>query len=592
MRLNLGIVLLGIIILLSNSCSVINNTDNTGKNTASNDTVLPNLSENKKIEYQYKYIEALKLRLLGNSSDALKYLTQCSEIKPHAPDPYYQKSLIAKQIEEYNQATQFGKKAVEYGPDNKWYRINLANLYLQSNVIDSAAMQYEYLVEELGVMELNMIFKLAQLYQKNNNYDKALKYYNQIETRVGVNERISQLKKMVYAKIGEKEKAYEEIKKLINKYPEESKYYGMLAELYATFNEYEKADKMYDRLFEVDSTNNLGQMSLVKYYNKKGQVDKALNTYENKVIPNKSINFRDKMLIFMDFLQQSQKLTEYSSEFKNSLDSLDSYYPDKMEVDALYADLYLKTNNFKNAAGHLESLATGPKSKYIYWDQLLSIYSYLGKFDKMFQYGKKALKEFDNKPRIYLLSGIGALQTNRSDTAIILLETGIQYIEDNKSMRIQFLTQLGEAHHRTKNYEQSDRYFKKVLKLDPDNKLVLNNYSYYLSQRGDKLKKALGYSYQVIRDEPNNPIYLDTYAWILFKMGKYKEAKKYIDKALKNGGGKDADILEHYGDILYKTGNVDKALQIWEKSKSMGNQSDQLIYKLENKSLPPKSDEN
>ena len=587
MRLYISMVLLWVVILGSSSCKVINRLGDENEDIASNDTTLKELSEDKKVEYQYKYIEATKLRLMGNSSDALKYLNQCSEIKPEAAAPYYQKSLIANQIDENKKAVHYGKKAVEHDSSNKWYRLNLANLYLNNEVLDSARMQYEYLVEEMNINELDIVFKLAQLLQKTDNYQKALKYYNEIESRIGVNERLGQLKKMIYAKIGEKEKAYNEIKKLIDKFPDESRYYGMLAELYATFNEYEKADQMYNRLFEMDSTNRLGQMSLVKYYNKKGDIEKALDTYESDVIPNSSIDFRDKMLLFMNFMQEPKTLNQYSTQFKRSLDSLNHFYPEKSEVDALYSDLYLKTNQYRKAAGHLKTLATGSKSKYIYWDQLLSIYSYLGNFHKMYVYGQKALKEFDDKPRIYLLTAVGALQKKNPDTAITLLEEGIQYVDDNKSMQVQFYTQLGEAYHQNENYNQSDHYFKKVLELDPKNKLVLNNYSYYLSQRGEKLKKALGYSNQVIRDEPNNPVYLDTYAWILFKMEKYKEAKKYIKKALENGGMDDADIVEHYGDILYKTGDKQKALEIWEKSKSMGNQSEQLDYKLENKTLPP-----
>jgi tetratricopeptide (TPR) repeat protein len=592
MRLNVGILLAGIILLAGSSCNVIDNLGSTGENESLKDTVAPQLSENKKIEYRYKYIEAVRLKLMGNTSEALEYLTQCSEIRPNAPDPYYQKSLIATQIEEIQEAVRYGKMAVNYGPNNKWYRLNLANLYVRTEVIDSARMQYSYLVEEMNINELDIVFKLAQLLQKTDHYQEALEYYNLIEDRIGVNERISQLKKMIYAKIGEKEKAYNEIKKLIEKYPDESSYYGMLAELYATFNEFEKAEKMYDRLFEVDSTNELGHMSLVKYYDKQGHVEKALDVYISKVIPNKSINFRNKMMIFMNFLQQPKKLTQHASNFENSLDSLDKIYPGKLEVDALYADLYLKTKEFRKAADYLQTLATSPESKYIYWNQLLSIYSFLGNFDEMFRYGKKALKTFDNKPRIYLLSGIGAMQTNRPDTAITLFREGLKHVRDNKSMEVQFYTQLGEAFHQTENYVQSDRYFKKVLEMDPDNKMVLNNYSYYLSLRGEKLKKALGYSHRVIQDEPTNPIYLDTYAWILFRMGKYKEAKKYIKKSIKNGGNEDADIMEHYGDILYKNGQKEKAIQIWEKAKKMGNHSEQLNYKITNENLPPQFNEN
>ena len=238
-----GLVLMGTVMW---SCSTVQQTgdsDSQGQNATRPDTSLRELSQDKEIEYKYKFIEATKLRLLGNASDALEYLLQCSEIQPHAPAPYYQMSLIANQIDEKGEAVKYGKKAVLYGPDNKWYRLNLANLYLQQNTLDSALNQYQYLVEDIGVSDMDIVFRLAQLYQRNERYREALKYYNQIEERMGFNEQITILKKMIYTRLGEKEQAYREVERLIDRFPDEARYYGMLAELYATFQEYDKADR-------------------------------------------------------------------------------------------------------------------------------------------------------------------------------------------------------------------------------------------------------------------------------------------------------------------------------------------------------------
>lgn len=583
---------MGVILIGSSGCKIFTSVNQEKKETVATDTALREIPESKSIEYRYKYIEGVKMKLLGSSSDALELFNQCSKIRPHAPDPYYQMSMIADQLDEYHEAVNYGKKAVQYGPDNKWYRLHLANIYLHHQVLDSARMQYEYLVEEIKTEDMDIIFRLAQLNQKTDRYQEALNLYNQLEQRVGDNERISLLKKDVYAKIGEKEKAYQEIQNLIEKDPDNTQYYGMLAELYATFDDYDRAEKMYDKLFQLDSTNRLGQMSLVKYYNNKGRTEKAMDTYIEKVIPNKSIDFRNKMLIFIEFLREQENPSLYIDRYKTALDSMSHYYSGKHEIQALYADLYLKVNKFKEASEHLEVLVNKKEAKYVYWDQLLSIYSYLGEFRAMYEYGQKGIKLFDRKPKLYLLTGVGALQVDKADSAAVLLEKGIQYIENDKAMRVQFYTQLGEAFHQLENYEKSDRYFKKVLEINPNNKLVLNNYSYYLSLRGEKLNKALGYSQRVIKKEPNNPVYLDTYAWILYKMGEYKKAKKYIEKAIENGGVDDGDIMEHYGDILFKSGNKEKAYKIWEQSKNLGNNSEKLNYKLENKSLPNRSDEN
>ena len=110
----------------------------------------------------------------------------------------------------------------------------------------------------------------------------------------------------------------------------------------------------------------------------------------------------------------------------------------------------------------------------------------------------------------------------------------------------------------------SDNYFEMALELDEHNILIRNNYSYYLALRGTTLKRAEKLSRYTIEKEPENPTYLDTYAWILYKMEKYKEALKFIERAVKFGGGNNAEILDHYGDILMRLNKYEKAIVVWQ----------------------------
>jgi len=588
-----GVMFIVLSFLLLGSCSVVKkSTPPEGKKEEVQvDTTLRELSPDKQIEYQYKFVEATKLRLLGQTSNALELFQQCAKLRPHAPDPYYQMSLIATQIDESREAVRYAKKAVQYAPDNKWYRLNLANLHLQSNTLDSALTQYQYLAQNRKIEDLDILFRLAQLYQKNQKYREALKYYNKIEERVGFNEQIGILKKMTYTRLGEQEKAIDQVKKLIEHFPDEARYYGMLAELYATFKEYDKAEEMYDKLFAIDSTNNLGQLSKVKYYNQQKKYDKALDLLRKQVIPNQDVDFRDKMLMVMNFISDNKLLHQYPYEIGATLDSMITYHPGKDEIHAMYADYYLKQNKFKKSIEHLKTLAEGANTKFIYWDQLLSVYSITSQFENMYRQGLRALEEYPRKPRLYLLTGIGALQVNKADTALSLFEKGSEYVGKDRQMKVQFYTQLAEAHYNRKNFGEAWEYFEQVLTLDPNNAMVLNNYSYYLSVRGEQLDKARRYSKKVIEQEPENAIYLDTYAWILFKQGKYKKARRYIEKAIKNGGYDDADIVEHFGDILFKTGSVSQALEQWKKSQSLGNSSDRIEYKINHQQMPPEKDE-
>ncbi|MGM0497176.1 MAG: tetratricopeptide repeat protein [Bacteroidota bacterium] len=569
--------------LFSGCGSVFQSTDS--KDEAKADTVeIEELSQEEQLRYQYSLVEGLKQKALKNYSHAISYFYKCLEIQPNSPAVQYQVSLVNNLLEQPDLALQYGKKAVENAPENKYYREHLFQLYLRNEQPKEAIKQYEYLVENKQA-KTEHFYDLAQLYRETNQYNKAIEMLNKVEKRTGINEQIQVLKKALYTKTGNEEKAIAEVKKLIDNFPKETRYYGMLAELYASYQMYDKADKMYDRLFEIDSTNYMGQVSLVEYYKSQGKYDEALNQYE-LIIDHDKIDFGTKFLVFMKFLEDRNVYLQNNDKMILLLDSLSSFYPDKDEVHTLYTDLYLKTNKYDKAIDHLEVLVKSENERPVFWEQLLSLYSYNNEFEKMYKYGVKSLEQYTDKSRLFLFTAIGANQTNRSDTAATILKEGLETVESDEDMKIQYYTQLGEAYKNLNKHENSDKYFEKVLEMDPENLLVSNNYSYYLSLRGEKLERARELIENAIQQEPNSAIYLDTYAWVLYKLEKYDKAEKHIEKAIRNGGSEDHEVLEHYGDILFKNGKEDKALQQWKKSKSAGNDSDEIEYKIENQKIP------
>lgn len=79
--------------------------------------------------------------------------------------------------------------------------------------------------------------------------------------------------------------------------------------------------------------------------------------------------------------------------------------------------------------------------------------------------------------------------------------------------------------------------------------------------------------------EPGNPSFEDTYAWVLFKQKKYKDAKIWIEKALKSNKDNPTQ-LEHYGDILFNLGEKELALARWKLAKEKGEKSEILDKKI------------
>ena len=198
---------------------------------------------------------------------------------------------------------------------------------------------------------------------------------------------------------------------------------------------------------------------------------------------------------------------------------------------------------------------------------------------------KEALELFPNQPVLYLLNGIANSRNKKYDAAIKSLKSGSKMVIDNNALLIDFYSNLAEAYNSAENHKESDAIFNKALKLDPNNALILNNYSYYLSVRGVDLKRAETMSKKSNAISPNNVSYLDTYGWIMYKMKQYEDAELWLKKAIDNGGAESDVILEHYGDVLFQLGQKQKAIEFWQKAKKFGEGSEFLDRKLKNNTL-------
>ena len=142
-------------------------------------------------------------------------------------------------------------------------------------------------------------------------------------------------------------------------------------------------------------------------------------------------------------------------------------------------------------------------------------------------------------------------------------------------------SEVAEAYHLNKQYDLSDAAFEKALKLAPNEPTLLNNYSYYLSERNVRLDEAEKMSKRSLEISPRQATFLDTYGWILYQQKKYQEAKEYIQKAIDLSGPKaDATLYDHLGNVYYKLSDKSKAIENWKISKEKGNDDPQIDKKI------------
>jgi tetratricopeptide (TPR) repeat protein len=242
-------------------------------------------------------------------------------------------------------------------------------------------------------------------------------------------------------------------------------------------------------------------------------------------------------------------------------------------------------NNQEEAISlYLKSLQLNPANLNA-WQNILDFEFRNSEFDSVIVHAEKAITYFPNQALIYFYGGTAYLSQNNYKKAVQMLEQGKKYASSNLQLLAYFNGQLGDAYNGTEEYEKSDKAYEAALDFDPDNDHVLNNYSYFLSIRKEKLDLAEKMSTKLIERNPEDPTYLDTYAWVLYNLGKYNDAKKYIEKAINFDESDSGTLVEHYGDILFKMGDVNGAVEQWEKAKKLNDTTDLIDKKIADRQL-------
>ena len=88
------------------------------------------------------------------------------------------------------------------------------------------------------------------------------------------------------------------------------------------------------------------------------------------------------------------------------------------------------------------------------------------------------------------------------------------------------------------------------------------------------------YIKRCIAMEPNNSTYLDTYGWVLYKLGRVDEAIAKIEKAMKNGGNDNPEIIDHLCELLTVSGRTDEAYHICKYAIELQNSKETVEEKM------------
>ncbi len=529
------------------------------------------------------FLDASKYKILGQPDKAIERYLECLSLDPGNSAAMYELSQLYHEQKNIGEALKMAAKAAETDPSNIWYLYLYAQLLEQTQQFKEAIVQYKKMIR-LDPVNPSFYEDLAQNCIYMGKLDDAIRVYDDMEKMFGLDEVIVLQKQKIYLALGKNGKAIEEIEKLVSRYPEETRYYSILAETYMSNGYPEKARELYQKILEMDPSDPYVHIALSEYYRKAGEKEKSFDEL-NLAFTNPELSIDTKIQILLTYLTLSDMVEGIKEQSYHLLDNLIKIHPKDPKAWSIYGDFLYhdqKLQEAKDAFLHVISLDS---SRYAVWEQLIRIEAEKENYANLAGLSARALALFPEQPLPFLFRGMALFQLKNYRDAATVLRQGASLVVDNDELEHTFYSMLGDTWNELKEYAKSDEAYEKSLRIKPEDPYVLNNYSYYLSLRSEKLERAEQMARKANELSPGNPSYLDTHAWVLYKMNRLEDAEKRMLEALEKGGNNNPVILEHYGDILYKKGMTDKALEYWQKAKDTGPASDLLEKKLRDKKL-------
>ncbi|WP_160164111.1 tetratricopeptide repeat protein [Nafulsella turpanensis] len=528
------------------------------------------------------FTDGIKSAILEDYPKAISYLQHSLEIDPSNSAAYFKLAELLFDTGNLPEAEKSISRAIQLSDSNQYYYQLAADIQAQQGKYEKAALYYEDMLKKTNASPQH-ILELAVLYLHLNNYDKALQTFERAEKFLGVNEQIILQKQKIHLQQNQLADALREGERLINNFPGEPAYVIYQAELLLNNQRQQEAIRFLEDYLSKQPGQPQASYLLGKAYLQQNDFA-AAEKYLQAAFQSPDLKLELKVQEIAQLLQQVNE-PEITALLEPLTTALLEAHPHQSQAYVVRGD-YLFALQQKQAAraAYLQALALD-QNNFQAWQNALSLGLELGRFDSVAREAEEALVMFPNQPAFYYFSGAANLSKKEFQKAIFALEQGKEMAYNNPELQSVFYSHLGDAYNGAKDFKKSDEAYQAALEIDPNNDYILNNYSYYLSLRKEKLGLARKLSEQLIQQNPDNPNYLDTHAWVLYQLKQYKEARKHLEKAIQKGGDQNSTILEHYGDVLYQLNEKAQALEQWKKARALPGASEKLDKKIKDQSL-------
>ena len=498
--------------------------------------------------------------------DAESVLNRIMAADPGNDAAWYWSAMIAFARNDAAKAEECLRQACELDPANFWYRYRLAGLYRATSRQELTVDMYEKLLEDFP-KKSELYFDLVEMYAAQNETDKALATLKEIETVFGMTESIAVFRFQLLQKAGKQQEAMASLEEYNSQYSSPYVLTTLADHQMSMYND-STALAYYSEALDIAPDYVpalLGKAETLRMTRKYPEYFDVLNRFVE--VEDAPVNGKADYLLAIVQRTDPKFLKSFAPQMDTVMTKMLQKHPKDSSVLQLAGVYYWSTDRRDLSKTHFRTNVENNPTSLMASADFVEFLMYAEDWEALSQEGRKAFDRFPQETAFLEMASVGDFNLKEYDRVLQLCEKVLEVAPGDSSKTLRAWSTIGDIWHQKGDAKKSYKAYDKALKINPNYIYVLNNYAYYLSQEGRKLKKAYAMSKKTIEAEPDNATYLDTFGWILYLQGKALEAKPFFKHAMLYGGKESPVIMDHYAEVLYALKEYDLASVYWNMAR-------------------------
>ncbi len=402
-------------------------------------------------DFQESYYESLKQKGMENFDKAITSLEKCLKIQPDNAVIYHELGKNYFFQRDFTNAESALIKATQIDPNQKWYWIDLYEVYYETKNFNQAILT----IQKVIPFDKNYKEDLVSLYMYTAQFDKALVLINELDDTVGKTEMRDRYRLEINSQSKTNATDKNDLEKAIQKNPQIEENYISLIYKYSDNGQEEKAREVAQKLEKNIPDSEWAQVFLYKYFINENKGQEALIAFE-KVINGKQIDKKIKFKMYNELLIFVLK----NPSFEPQLDKATTYFENDSEFN-VYKEIgkfYYKKGKWDLAVKNLEKAFQKDNTDLESNVFLLASYEEKPDYNSMLKVASELIDLFPIQPEYYYFAGKASIRVKNFKKANEFLKSGLDYVVDNIDLEIDFCTELAEVSKQIGDSKKSDEY--------------------------------------------------------------------------------------------------------------------------------------